>query len=87
MSDEDAGLRSDKTTLRLKDDVFCCSRSSSTPSLSFDQPLNMDDGLDSIRREIAILKQLDHPNIVRLIEVLNDSEEDILYMGKLFYSI
>jgi calcium/calmodulin-dependent protein kinase kinase 2 len=31
-------------------------------------------------REIAILKKLNHPNIIRLIEVLDDPSEDSLYM-------
>lgn len=33
-----------------------------------------------IREEIAILKQLDHENVVNLIEVLDDPEGDSLYM-------
>ena len=36
--------------------------------------------LDKIYREIALLKKLDHPNIVKLIEVLDEPNEDILYM-------
>ncbi|XP_022236769.1 calcium/calmodulin-dependent protein kinase kinase 1-like, partial [Limulus polyphemus] len=36
-----------------------------------------------VYREIAILKKLNHPNIVKLIEVLDDPDEDNLYMGKL----
>lgn len=39
--------------------------------------------LDNISREIAILKKLDHPNVVRLIEVLDDPHEDELILGKL----
>ena len=38
--------------------------------------------LEKVYREIAILKKLDHPNVVRLIEVLDDPAEDNLYMGK-----
>ncbi|KAG8452008.1 hypothetical protein GDO86_003983 [Hymenochirus boettgeri] len=37
--------------------------------------------LDRIYQEIAILKKLDHVNIVRLVEVLDDPAEDNLYMG------
>uniref|UniRef100_A0A8D0KWD4 Calcium/calmodulin dependent protein kinase kinase 1 n=1 Tax=Strix occidentalis caurina TaxID=311401 RepID=A0A8D0KWD4_STROC len=37
--------------------------------------------LDRIYQEIAILKKLDHVNIVKLIEVLDDPAEDNLYMG------
>ncbi|XP_038058645.1 calcium/calmodulin-dependent protein kinase kinase 1-like isoform X2 [Patiria miniata] len=36
--------------------------------------------LDRVYQEIAILKKLDHPNIVKLVEVLNDPIEDNLYM-------
>lgn len=38
------------------------------------------DALFLIRQEIAIMKKLDHPNLVQLIEVLDDPEEDSLYM-------
>jgi [calcium/calmodulin-dependent protein kinase] kinase len=33
-----------------------------------------------IREEIAIMKKLNHNNLVQLIEVLDDPEEDSLYM-------
>ena len=39
--------------------------------------------MERIYREIAILKKLDHPNIVKLVEVLDDPMEDKLYMGKI----
>ena len=32
-------------------------------------------------REMAIMKRLDHPNIVRLYEIINDSDHERLYMG------
>lgn len=38
--------------------------------------------MERIYREIAILKKLDHPNIVKLVEVLDDPGEDKLYMGE-----
>lgn len=38
------------------------------------------DALFLIREEIAIMKKLNHPNLVSLIEVLDDPEEDSLYM-------
>ncbi|PFH60920.1 hypothetical protein XA68_10118 [Ophiocordyceps unilateralis] len=38
------------------------------------------DALFFIREEIAIMKKLDHPNLVQLIELLDDPEEDSLYM-------
>ncbi|XP_076337209.1 calcium/calmodulin-dependent protein kinase kinase 1 isoform X2 [Tachypleus tridentatus] len=36
--------------------------------------------LVQVYREIAILKKLNHPNIVKLIEVLDDPDDDNLYM-------
>lgn len=38
------------------------------------------DALYLIREEIAIMKKLNHPNLVQLIEVLDDPEEDPLYI-------
>lgn len=38
------------------------------------------DALYLIREEIAIMKKLNHPNLVQLIEVLDDPEEDSMYM-------
>ena len=38
--------------------------------------------LDKVYREIAILKKVDHPNVVKLVEVVDDPEEDNLYMGE-----
>jgi len=35
---------------------------------------------DLIREEIAIMKKINHPNVVSLLEVLDDPEEDSLYM-------
>ncbi|XP_064618975.1 calcium/calmodulin-dependent protein kinase kinase 1-like isoform X2 [Lineus longissimus] len=37
--------------------------------------------LEKVYREIAILKKLDHPNIVKLVEVLDDPEQDNLYLA------
>lgn len=36
--------------------------------------------LELIKEEIAIMKKLNHPNLVQLIEVLDDPNEDSLYM-------
>jgi [calcium/calmodulin-dependent protein kinase] kinase len=41
-----------------------------------------EDPLQKVYREIAIMKKLDHPNVVKLVEVLNEQEADHLYMGK-----
>jgi [calcium/calmodulin-dependent protein kinase] kinase len=38
------------------------------------------DALFLIREEVAIMKKLDHPNLVQLFEVLDDPEDDSLYM-------
>ncbi|XP_041348459.1 calcium/calmodulin-dependent protein kinase kinase 1-like [Gigantopelta aegis] len=40
----------------------------------------MPNPLERVYREIAILKKLDHPNVVKLVEVLDDPEEDNLYL-------
>ncbi|KAJ3220100.1 hypothetical protein HDU67_006856 [Dinochytrium kinnereticum] len=46
------------------------------------------DHLTTVKKEIAILKKLSkHPNINSLVEVLNDENEDNLYMSELIRSI
>lgn len=42
--------------------------------------ITITDPLQKIYREIAILKKLDHPNVVKLVEVLDDPVEDHLYL-------
>uniref|UniRef100_A0A665X508 Calcium/calmodulin-dependent protein kinase kinase 2-like n=1 Tax=Echeneis naucrates TaxID=173247 RepID=A0A665X508_ECHNA len=46
-------------------------------------PPNPKGPLEQVYQEIAILKKLDHPNVVKLVEVLDDPSEDHLYMGML----
>ena len=41
------------------------------------------DPLAGIYREIAILKKLDHPNVVKLLEVMDDPQEDEIILGEL----
>ncbi|KAF2993093.1 hypothetical protein E8E13_000267 [Curvularia kusanoi] len=56
--------------------------------IGFNSPLHRHsstDGVENnafelIKEEIAIMKKLNHPNLVSLIEVLDDPEEDSLYM-------
>jgi len=43
------------------------------------------DSLYLVRGEIAIMKKLNHENVVNLIEVLDDPKGDSLYMGKISY--
>jgi calcium/calmodulin-dependent protein kinase kinase 2 len=59
------------------------------PGIGFNSPLHRhptgtdEQGghpLDLIKEEIAIMKNLDHGNVVSLIEVLDDPTEDSLYM-------
>ena len=38
------------------------------------------DEWESVRREVAIMKKLSHPNIVRLVEVMDDPTADSLYL-------
>lgn len=43
--------------------------------------------LERVHREIAVLKKLDHPNVVKLVEVLDDPAQDNLYMGNIIIHI
>ena len=36
--------------------------------------------LDDVKREIAIVKKLDHPNVLRLFEVMDDPKVNKLYL-------
>ncbi|KAJ2452040.1 hypothetical protein EV183_003218 [Coemansia sp. RSA 2336] len=47
------------------------------------QELEAEDPFYLIKTELAVSKKLQHPNLVRVHEVLNDDEQDILYLGKL----
>lgn len=38
------------------------------------------DALDNVLREIAIMKKLEHPNVIQLYEVIDDEVGDKLYM-------
>lgn len=43
-------------------------------------PATPRDPMEPIRREIAIMKKLDHPNLVSIIEALDDPRRDELYL-------
>lgn len=36
--------------------------------------------LDDVRKECAILKKMDHPSIVKLVEIIDDAKNDYIYM-------
>lgn len=36
--------------------------------------------LDEVYREIEIMKQIDHPNLIKLVEVIDDPDSDKLYL-------
>ena len=37
--------------------------------------------LEKVRTEIAILKKCDHPNVVKLVEVLDNPDHHKIYLG------
>jgi serine/threonine protein kinase len=37
---------------------------------------------NSIRKEIAIMRKCRHPNLVRLLEVIDDPQQEKIYIGK-----
>ncbi|KAK1773603.1 kinase-like domain-containing protein [Copromyces sp. CBS 386.78] len=55
-------------------------RNQSISRFSEQKLLEAKDALFLIREEIAIMKKLNHPNLVQLYEVLDDPEDDSLYM-------
>lgn len=51
-----------------------------SPAKADRAPSRVPNPLERVYREIAILKKLDHPNVVKLVEVLDDPDEDKLYL-------
>lgn len=39
------------------------------------------DPIEDIKREIAIMKKLNHPNVIKLYEVIQDTEKEKIYMS------
>jgi serine/threonine protein kinase len=39
---------------------------------------------NSIRREIAVMKHLRHPNLASLLEVIDDPREEKIYLSKIY---
>lgn len=37
--------------------------------------------MEDVKTEIAIMKKLNHPNLIRLHEVIDDQSAEQLYMG------
>jgi serine/threonine protein kinase len=40
------------------------------------------DALQTVQKEIAIMKKVYHPNVITLHEVIDDEESEKLYIGK-----
>jgi len=43
--------------------------------------MKVKDALQDVLREIAIMKKLDHMNVIKLHEVIDDPEEDQFFMS------
>ena len=39
------------------------------------------DALDDVKREIAIMKKLNHENVIKLYEVIENPQNDKFYLG------
>lgn len=43
--------------------------------------MKIKDALQDVMKEIAIMKKLDHPHVIKLYEVIDDPETDKLFMS------
>ncbi|CAK7563836.1 MAG: hypothetical protein SEPTF4163_001713 [Sporothrix epigloea] len=79
-------LRKRARSVLMKQGPFCAGGFSEAgaldPAARFKKAAQAEaqDALYLIREEIAVMKKLNHPNLVELIEVLDDPEQDSLYM-------
>ena len=51
-----------------------------SPRGVYDRPQRDSQVLQNVRREVALMKKLVHPNVVRLLEVIDDPQNDLLFM-------
>ena len=47
-----------------------------------DGKMKMTNALDTVKLEVALMKKLHHPNLCKMIEVIDDDGHQRLYMGK-----
>ena len=50
--------------------------------LSLDRQIKS--GLDDIKNEIKIMKQLNHQNIITLFEIIDDPKQNKIFIGNIF---
>ena len=81
-----ARLRQRKQHKKIAEKRTVISAGADAATVSSDSPITTPetDVFFELRKEIAVLKKLSsHPHCVRLVEFLDDKEEDLVYMGAL----
>lgn len=46
----------------------------------FNLELKFKDALENVKKEIAIMKKLNHPNLIKLYEVISNPDQDKIYL-------